>query len=60
MATKGAPEPGVRDEPSSINAIVVVPVVLSENRPEMLVRTAYRVDGCGGSRDAAELRAPLR
>jgi hypothetical protein len=43
-----------------MNAIVVVPVVLFENRPEMLVRTAYRVDGCGGARDAAELPAPLR
>jgi hypothetical protein len=37
----------------------IVTMVLSENRAEGLVRPAYRVDGRGGSRDAAGLQTPL-
>jgi hypothetical protein len=50
-------EPGER---SATKAIVVVVVVLSENRAEGLVRPVYRGVGCGDSRDAAVLTTPLR
>jgi hypothetical protein len=42
-----------------MNAIVIVATGVSENGVEGLVRTARRVDGRGGARDAAGLQPPL-
>jgi hypothetical protein len=46
-------------EHSHMKTTAIVAMVLSENRAEGLVRPAYRVDGRGGSRDAAGLQTPL-
>jgi hypothetical protein len=48
-----------RNERSEMKAIVIVAAVLPESGVESLVRTARRVDGRRGARDAAGLQPPL-